>query len=110
MYENNNIHAKSKLEITKFEPNYDWDIFYIELSDGSCWIGDEQERLRGERYPGSYQVTEYEHNCNIHRRLDHRINISSVTWDWDNDCFVFTNGRPIPWSEYDDEFPELDEN
>ena len=87
------IPEKHKLEIIKCEPNLEWDIWYIELSDGSCWIQDEQKRFRGE-----------------YRRLDHRINILNVTWDWDNDCFVFINGHPIPWSEHDDEFPELDED
>ena len=99
----------TKLEITKYEPNYEWDIYYVELSDGSCWFEDEQRRFRSEPIFDLYDLSIDEINRRNHRRLDHRINISSVTWDWDKDCFVFKNGRPIPWSEHDDEFPELDD-
>lgn len=92
------IPEKTKLEIIKYECNNEWDISFIELSDGSCWFEDEH-------YRGLDQL-----DRRTRRKLDHRINISSVTWDWNDERWVFTNGRDIPWSDYDDEFPELDED
>ena len=93
------IPEKTKIIIVKSECNQEWDIRCIELSDGSIWFEN------NDTFYDSFKP-----NHGIYRKLEHWINISSVTWDYDDECWVFTNGRAIPWSDYDDEFPELDED